>query len=95
MTGLEVMTIVSKAWPIFLGFILLIVTLAQAHYRIKVLEEKVKVAEENMQRQIIVAEKNKQRTEAVEAERVEKDRALEATERERIVTLAQIEILHP
>ena len=54
-------------------------------------EEKVQVAEENMQRQIIVAEKNKQRTEAVEAERVEKDRALEATERERIVTLAQIE----
>ena len=44
MPGLEVMTIVSKAWPIFLGFILLIVTLAQAHYRIKVLEEKVKVA---------------------------------------------------
>jgi len=54
-------------------------------------EEKVKVAEENMQRQIIVAEKNKQRTDAVEAERVEKDRALEETERERIVTLAQIE----
>lgn len=54
-------------------------------------EEKVKVAEENMQRQIIVAEKNKQRTEAVETERVEKDRALEQTERERIVTLAQIE----
>lgn len=54
-------------------------------------EEKVKVAEENMLRQIIVAEKNKIRTEAVETERVEKDRALEATERERIVTLAQIE----
>ena len=54
-------------------------------------EEKIKVAEENMQRQIIVAEKNKQRTDAVEAERVEKDRMLEATERERIVTLAQIE----
>jgi len=54
-------------------------------------EEKVKVAEENMLRQIIVAEKNKQRTDAVETERVEKDRALEATERERIVTLAQIE----
>ncbi len=54
-------------------------------------EEKVKVAEENMQRQIIVAEKNKQRTDAVETERVEKDRLLEATERERIVTLAQIE----
>ena len=44
-----------------------------------------------MQRQIIVASKNKQRTEAVETERVEKDRMLEATERERIVTLAQIE----
>lgn len=54
-------------------------------------EEKLQVAEENMQRQVIVAEKNKQRTEAVEAERVEKDRMLEATERERIVTLAQIE----
>lgn len=56
-----------------------------------VTEEKVQVAEENMQRQIIVAEKNKLRTEAVEAERVEKDKMLEATERERIVTLAQIE----
>ena len=54
-------------------------------------EEKVKVAEENMERQIIVAAKNKQRTEVVETERVEKDRMLEATERERIVTLAQIE----
>lgn len=54
-------------------------------------EEKVKVAEENMNRQIIVAAKNKERTEAVESERVEKDRMLEATERERIVTLAQIE----
>ncbi|MDN3593904.1 flotillin family protein [Zunongwangia endophytica] len=54
-------------------------------------EEKVKVAEENMNRQIIVAAKNKERTDAVESERVEKDRMLEATERERIVTLAQIE----
>jgi flotillin len=53
--------------------------------------EKVQVAEENMQRQIIIAEKNKQRTEAVETERVEKDRMLEMTERERVVTLAQIE----
>ena len=43
MTGVEAITIISKAWPIFVGFILLIVTLAQAHYRIKVLEEKVKV----------------------------------------------------
>ena len=41
---LEVITIFNKLWPIFVAFILLIVTLAQAHYRIKVLEEKVKVA---------------------------------------------------
>lgn len=54
-------------------------------------EEKLKVAEENMARQIIVAAKNKERTEAIEAERVEKDRQLEVTERQRIVTLAQIE----
>ncbi len=54
-------------------------------------EEKLQVAEENMQRQVIVAAKNKQRTDVVETERVEKDRMLEATERERIVTLAQIE----
>ena len=36
--------ILTRLWPIFVAFILLIVTLAQAHYRIKVLEEKVKVA---------------------------------------------------
>ena len=34
----------TALWPIFVAFVLLIVTLAQAHYRIKVLEEKVKVA---------------------------------------------------
>jgi hypothetical protein len=34
----------TALWPIFLAFVLLIVTLAQAHYRIKVLEEKVKTA---------------------------------------------------
>ncbi len=54
-------------------------------------EEKLQVAEENKQRQVIVASKNKERTDVVETERVEKDRMLEATERERIVTLAQIE----
>ena len=43
---MDAITIVSKLWPIFVAFILLIVTLAQAHYRIKVLEEKVKVAVE-------------------------------------------------
>jgi flotillin len=54
-------------------------------------EESLAVQEENKLRQIIIAAKNKQRTEAVETERVEKDRLLEATEREKIVTLAQIE----
>ncbi|MFD0962644.1 flotillin family protein [Pseudofulvibacter geojedonensis] len=54
-------------------------------------EEKLQIAEENKQRQVIVAAKNKERTDAVETERVIKDRDLEATERERIVTLAQID----
>ena len=40
----EALMIFTRLWPIFVAFILLIVTLAQAHYRIKVLEEKVKVA---------------------------------------------------
>ncbi len=54
-------------------------------------EEEIYVAEENKLRQVIVAAKNKERTEAVETERVEKDRLLEVTERNRIVTLAEIE----
>ena len=41
---MDAIMIISKLWPIFVAFILLIVTLAQPHYRIKVLEEKVKVA---------------------------------------------------
>ena len=40
----EQLMVLTRLWPIFVAFILLIVTLAQAHYRIKVLEEKVKVA---------------------------------------------------
>jgi len=40
----ETVLMISRLWPIFVAFILLIVTLAQAHYRIKVLEEKIKVA---------------------------------------------------
>ncbi|QDT47815.1 Inner membrane protein YqiK [Symmachiella dynata] len=54
-------------------------------------EEEISISVENKDRQIIVARKSKERTEAVETERVEKDRMLEATERERIVTLAQID----
>ena len=41
---MDAIMIISKLWPIFVAFILLIVTLAQAHYRIKVLEENIKVA---------------------------------------------------
>ena len=40
---IEAITIISKLWPIFVAFIMLIVVLAQSHYRIKVLEEKIKV----------------------------------------------------
>ena len=54
-------------------------------------EEELQVAEENRMRQVIIALKNKERTEAIEQERVEKDRMLEQTEREKIVTLAEIE----
>jgi len=54
-------------------------------------DEEVKIAEQNRDRQILVAERSKQRTDAVETERVEQARMLEANERERIVSLAQIE----
>ena len=54
-------------------------------------DEEISIAEENRLRAIIVAEKSKLRTDAVETERVEKDRGLEITERERVVTLAQID----
>ena len=54
-------------------------------------ERETMIQEENKQRDVIVAQKNKERTDAVETERVQKDKDLEATERERIVTIAQIE----
>ncbi len=54
-------------------------------------EEEIAIAEENKLRSVIVAAKNKERTDAVETERVEKDRGLEITERERVVTLADID----
>lgn len=38
----QAIDLLVKLWPVFVGFIVLIVTLAQSHYRIKVLEEKVK-----------------------------------------------------
>ncbi len=54
-------------------------------------EEELGVAEENKQRQIIIAAKNRERADKVETERVMREQQLEATERERLVTLAQIE----
>jgi len=54
-------------------------------------EEEILIAEENKTRQIVVATKQRERTEAIETERVEKDRLLELNERERVVTLANIE----
>jgi len=56
-----------------------------------VTEEELQVAEENKLRQVIVAAKNKEKTEGIETERVLRERDLERTERERVVTLAQIE----
>ncbi|MCF8374007.1 MAG: hypothetical protein K9H64_20460 [Bacteroidales bacterium] len=53
-------------------------------------EEEIQVAEQNKERQVIVATKNKERTEAIETQGVLKDKELEITEREKIVTLAQI-----
>jgi uncharacterized membrane protein YqiK len=53
-------------------------------------DEEVAVSEQNKERQIIVAVRNKERTDAVEKERVERDRGLEATEREKLVSIAQL-----
>jgi hypothetical protein len=39
---IEAIDLFVKLWPVLVGLIVLIVTLAQSHYRIKVLEEKVK-----------------------------------------------------
>tara|TARA_B100001142_G_scaffold167679_1_gene167508 strand:+ start:1955 stop:2128 length:174 start_codon:yes stop_codon:yes gene_type:complete len=39
----DIVSLGKLLWPMLVAFILLIVTLAQAHYRIKVLEEKTKV----------------------------------------------------
>ena len=42
-TIMDIHTLTSL-WPIFVAFVLLIVTLAQSYYRIQVLEEKMRVA---------------------------------------------------
>ena len=54
-------------------------------------DEEIAIAEENRLRAVIVAAKSKERTHAVETERVERERGLEVADRERVVTLAEIE----
>jgi uncharacterized membrane protein YqiK len=54
-------------------------------------DEELAIAEENKLRTVIVAQRNKERTDQVELERVQRDRQLEATDRERLVSLAQID----
>ena len=44
MDALEVMGMLMKMWPLFLGFITLVIVLAKMHGDIIVLKEKVKVA---------------------------------------------------
>ena len=44
MEATEILSILSQLRPMLIAFVLLIVTLSQSHYRIKVLEEKVKSA---------------------------------------------------
>ena len=41
---LDLMAQMMKLWPIFLGFITLVIVLAKMHANIQVLEEKVNVA---------------------------------------------------
>ena len=40
----DVLLTLSRLWPVFLGFITLVIVLAKMHSAITVLEEKVKVA---------------------------------------------------
>ena len=44
MEATEILSILAQLWPMLVAFVLLIVTLAQSHYRIKVLEEKMQSA---------------------------------------------------
>jgi hypothetical protein len=39
----EILSIISALWPIFLGFITLVIVLAKMHYNIETINEKVRV----------------------------------------------------
>ncbi|EMR02068.1 flotillin family protein [Cesiribacter andamanensis] len=54
-------------------------------------DEQLAIAEQNKERQVLVAQRSKEKTDAIELERVVQARELEANERERVVSLAQIE----
>jgi len=54
-------------------------------------DETIAISEQNKDRQILVATRNKERVDGVEQEKVTQDRELQVNERERIVSLAQIE----
>lgn len=41
---MDQLSLILQLWPLFLGFISLVIVLAQMYSRIQVLEEKVKVA---------------------------------------------------
>ncbi|SVA89425.1 uncharacterized protein METZ01_LOCUS142279 [marine metagenome] len=43
MDELVILEILNKMWPMLIGFIMLVIVLAQMHTRIRVLEEKTKV----------------------------------------------------
>lgn len=53
-------------------------------------QEAIEVAQQNKERQVIIATWNKEKINATEQEKTEQERMVQATERERIVTLAQI-----
>lgn len=53
-------------------------------------DEEIAISEENKNRQIIVAQRAKESTDAVETERVQKSQLLERTEKEKLVSLAEI-----
>ncbi len=44
MEGVEVLKVLTSMWPIFVGFVTLVIVLAKMHGDIIVLKEKVKVA---------------------------------------------------
>lgn len=54
-------------------------------------QEAIEIAQQNKERQVIVAIWNKEKTDGVEKEKAEKEKMLQVTDREKIISLAQIE----